>query len=186
MKSIVSLLLASSVLAFAGCSIYRTSSLDPDLAKAKAAGAPILIYAIGVPGQIPVSGNHTAVPVYIQFLVAAKQPIQRIRFFFTAYSQRGRPVLNQQGQHLEMVLIGPGKFSPGGNYEVNSFHSTPAGFPGGDVACVELKRIVLTYSNGEKQNFTRTSLLTTILPTLRHQCRDKGPRVYSLMSSTSH
>jgi len=186
MKSIVPILFASSVLVFTGCSIYKTSALGPDLAKAKAAGAPILIYAIGVPGQIPVRGTQTAVPVYIQFLVAAKQPIQRIRFFFTAYSQRGHPVLNQQGQHLEMVLIGPGKFSPGGNYEVNSLHSTPAGFPGGDVACVELKSMVLTYSNGEKQNFTRQSLLNAILPPLRHHCRDKGPRVDSMMSSASH
>ncbi len=185
MKSIVSILFASSVLAFSGCSIYKSSSLGPDLAKAKAAGAPILIYAIGVPGQIPVSGNRTAVPVYIQFLVASEQPIERIRFFFTAYSQRGRPVLNQRGQHLEMVLISPGKFSPGGNYEVNSFHSTPAGFPGGSVACVELRSMILTYSDGKKQHFTRSSLLTAILPPLRRHCTDKGPRVESLMSSSN-
>jgi len=186
MKSIMFGFLAGAVLAFPGCSIYKASSLGADFANAKAAGAPILIYAIGVPGQIPVSWNQTAVPVYIQFLVTANQPIKRIRFFFTAYSQRGRPVLNGRGEHLEMVLTGPGQFTPGGNYEVNSFHSTPAGFPGGEVACVELRRMTLTYNDGRRKSFNHSLLVSTIAPPLRHRCMDKGPKVESLMAGTSH
>lgn len=185
MKTLASAFLATTVLAFSACSIYESSSLGPELARAKAAGAPILIYAIGVPGEIPVGEQRTAVPVYIQFLVTSEQPIKRIRFFFAAYSRRGHPVLNHQGQHLQMILIGPGQFAPGGNYEVNSFHSNPAGFPGGSVACVELRSMVLTYNDGQRQDFDRSSLVTTLVPPLRRDCRDKGPSVEALMSSSS-
>ena len=185
MKTITSVFLASAVVAFAGCSIYKASSLGTDFANAKAAGAPILIYAIGIPGQIDARKNRTAVPVYIQFLVTADQSIEHIRFFFTAYSQRGDPVLNRQGQHLEMELLGPGQFTPGGNYEVNSFHSSPAGFPGGDVACVELRRMVLTYSDGQEKTFNHSLLSAMIVPQLRHRCVDQGPKVESLMTSSN-
>ena len=177
MKNWVRVLATGAILLFSGCAIYRPSALDRAVASAKARGSPILIYAVGVPGQIEVPEDRTAVPVYIQFLVTGKQPIRRIRFLFTAYSQRGNPVLTKRGQILALSLTGPGRFNPAGNYEVNSFHSTPAGFPGGSVACVELKGVTLTYTNGEKREFGPRAIPRIMMAPLRRKCQDEGPQV---------
>lgn len=184
MKNVVTGLGTGVILLCSGCAMYRPSGLGPAVASARARGSPILIYALGVPGQIEVRNNRTAVPVYIQFLVTGRQPIRRIRFLFAAYSQRGNPVLTGQGQRLEMSLTGPGKFNPAGNYEVNSFHSTPAGFPGGSVACVELKDVTLTFDDGRKQDFGPRTVSGIMMASLRHRCLDKGPRVTLFMTDS--
>ena len=184
MKNTVTLLATGAILLCSGCAMYRSSALAPAIASAKARGSPILIYAMGVPGQIETRQTRTAVPVYIQFLVTGRRPIQRIRFLFAAYSQRGNPVLTGRGQILEMLLMGPGNFNPAGNYEVNSFHSRPAGFPGGSVACVELKNVTLTYVNGEKRDFGPRAVSAIMMPSLRHGCRDQGPRINLFMTNS--
>ena len=167
-----------TTLGLGGCALSVNTALGPAVAHARAQHAPILIYAMGVPGQVLVPhSNRTAVPVYVQFLVTSDQPIARIRFMLLAYSQRGHPVRNQFGSRLAMILTGPGVFEPGKLYEVNSFHSQIRGFPGGSVACVELRRMTIIYVNGASREITVPHLDITLIPPLRHRCIDLGPSV---------
>lgn len=175
------------VLVISGCHLSVNTALGPNVARARARNAPVLIYAIGVPGEISVPGsNRTAVPVYVQFLVTGKRPIKRIRFALRAYSQRGYPVRNRSGSQLQMILIGPGVFDPNKLYEVNSFNSRPAGFPGGSVACVELRQITIIYTAGDHKSFTLPRLDNVLTPQLRHGCGDRGPSVDNLLSDRSN
>lgn len=173
--------LSIAALGLDGCTLPVNTAIGSNIAKARAEGVPILVYAMGVPGQIAVGGTHTAVPVFIQFYVTGKRTIRQIRFSFSAFSPRGDPVRNDYGNQLRMTLIGPGDFDPGMLYEVNSFNSQPAGFPGGSVACVQLERMTLTYADGQLEHFTRMALAKTLVPQLRGKCTDRGPKVNSLM-----
>lgn len=162
-------------LALGGCYLSVDTALGPNVARARAEKAPVLIYAMGVPGEISVPGSsRSAVPVYVQFLVTDNRPIERIRFSLLAYSQRGDPVLDHQGNQMQMILIGPGTFDPDRLYEVNSFNSRPVGFPGGTVACVELHHMTVTYADGDKQSYAPPRLSSTLTPQLRRGCVDKG------------
>ncbi len=174
-------LLFVAALGLGGCTLPVNTAIGTNIARARADGAPILVYAMGVPGQIAVSGTHTAVPVFIQFYVTGDRTIKQIRFSFSAYSPRGDPVRNDYGNQLHMTLIGPGDFDPGQLYEVNTFHSQPAGFPGGSVACVQLVHMTLTYADGQLEHFEQTALAKTLVPQLRRRCKDNGPRVNSMM-----
>lgn len=187
MKKMMALALPVVALAFAGCHLSVNTALGQNVARARAQNAPVLIYAMGVPGQISVpESNRTAVPVYVQFLVTGKRPIKRISFALRAYSQRGNPVRNRSGSQLQMILIGPGVFNPNKLYEVNSFNSSPAGFPGGSVACVELKQMTITYAAGDRKSFTLPRLNTVLTPQLRHGCGDLGPSVNYLLSDRAN
>jgi len=167
--------LLAMTLALSGCYLSVDTALGPNLDRARVENAPVLIYAIGVPGEISVPGStHSAVPVYVQFFVTGKRPIERIRFALLAYSRRGDPVLDHNGYQLQMILIGPGTFDPNRLYEVNSFESRPAGFPGGEVACVELRRMTVIYANGNEKAYTPPHLDIALTPQLRRGCTDKG------------
>ncbi len=162
-------------LGLGGCYLSVGDALGPHVGRARAEKAPILIYAMGVPGEISVPGSvDTAVPVYVQFLVTDKRPIQQLRFSLLAYSRRGDPVRDHRGDQLQMILIGPGTFDPNKLYEVNSFNSRPAGFPGGIVDCVELRNLTVTYANGEKKTYSRPQLNIALMPQIRRGCIDKG------------
>jgi len=179
-------LLLIMTLGLGGCYLSVNAALGPNVARARARHAPILIYALGVPGQIVVPGIiGSAVPVYIQFLVTGTRPIARIRFLLHAYSQRGDAILDHKGNPLQMVLIGPGIFHPNRLYEVNSFHSRPAGFPGGGVACVELSRMTIIYADGDSEKFTMPHLGVALTPQLQRVCPDRGPIVSDLLSNHS-
>ncbi len=179
-------LLLIMTLGLGGCYLSVSAALGPNVAHARARHAPVLIYALGVPGQIAVPGIiGSAVPVYVQFLVTGTRPIARIRFALRAYSQRGYAVRDRQGNQLQMILIGPGIFDPNQLYEVNSFHSRPAGFPGGRVACVELSRITIIYADGDSEKFTMPHLDIALTPQLRHGCLDRGPLINDLLSNHS-
>lgn len=168
-------LLLAVTLTLSGCYLSVDTALGPNLQRARAENAPVLIYAIGVPGEISVPGSlRSAVPVYVQFFVTGKRAIQQIRFSLLAYSRRGDPVLDNNGNQMQMILIGPGTFDPDRLYEVNSFESRPAGFPGGAVACVELRHMTVTYSDGDKQAYAPPQLNIALMPQLRHGCVDKG------------
>ncbi|MGH8127047.1 MAG: hypothetical protein ACRETC_01590 [Gammaproteobacteria bacterium] len=181
------MLLPVVVLAFSGCHLSVNTALGPNVARARAQNAPVLIYAIGVPGQISVPGStQTAAPVFVQFLVTGKRPIKQIRFALRAYSQRGQPVRNRNGSQLQMILIGPGVFNPDKLYEVNSFNSRPAGFPGGSVACVELRQMIVTYTAGDSRSFTLPRLDSVLTPQLRGGCGDRGPSVNDLLSDRTN
>ena len=168
--------------ALAGCATTADRALGPQLSRARDLGAPVLIYALGVPGQIDTGANLTAVPVYIQFVVTSGRSIRRIRFVLVGYSPRGIPVRARNGAHMQMQLIGPGPFRPKGNYEVNSFHSRPAGFPGGDVACVELTHMRVTFADGKHETYSAGQINPTLTPSLRHGCNDQGPPVQRMVS----
>jgi len=176
------ILLVAALAALAGCATTADKALRTQLDRARDAGAPVLIYALGVPGQIDTWGNVTAVPVYVQFVVTAERPIRRIRFVLAGYSPRGLPVRGRHGTHMRVELVGPGPFRPARNYEVNSFHSRPAGFPGGDVACVELTRMRITFADGTQTTYEPQGIETTLTPSLRHGCGDRGPQVNRLIS----
>jgi hypothetical protein len=179
-------LLLIMTLGLGGCYLSVNTALGPSVARARAQHAPVLIYALGVPGQIAVPGViGSAVPVYVQFLVTGTRPIARIRFVLRAYSQRGDAVHDRQGNQLQMILIGPGIFDPDKLYEVNSFHSRPAGFPGGGVACVELSRMTIIYANGDREKFILPRLKVTLMPQLQHECPDHGPAISDLFSDRS-
>ncbi|MGH8426602.1 MAG: hypothetical protein ACRES7_01295 [Gammaproteobacteria bacterium] len=164
-------------LATAACAPTAKQAFGPLLVRAQTQGLPVLVYAYGVPGQISVAGSNSAVPVYVQFVVTADKPIQRVQFTLVGYSTRGNLVRGQQGLGIAVVLIGPGPFDPTKNYEVNSFHSSPAGFPGGDVACVVLAKMEILYADGRKQNYEAEALNPLLLPALRKGCGDQGPPV---------
>lgn len=181
MRRRIALLAAGlAALLLSACAPTANDALAPELSRARAAGLPMLVYAFGVPGQIQV-GVQTAVPVYVQFVVTAGEPLKNVRFFLAGYSPRGIPVLGHMGTHLEVELLGRGPFSPRINYEVNSFHSRPAGFPGGDVACVELRGIEVTYANGRRREFGPRSLDPLLVAPLRRECGDTGPEVNSMI-----
>lgn len=180
-KAVFGIVLAS--LALGGCYLSVNTALGPNVARARAKNAPVLIYAMGVPGEISVPGKaRGAVPVFVQFLVTDKQPIEQISFALLAYSQRGNPVRDRKGKQLQMILTGPGTFDPDKLYEVNSFHSSPAGFPGSDVACVELRQMTVTYADGIQKNYTQPDLNVAIMPQLRHGCDDLGAVVYDRLT----
>ena len=180
-------LLPVVALALGGCYLSVNTALGPAVARARAQKAPVLIYAIGVPGQISVPrSSYTAVPVFVQFLVTGKRPIKQISFALRAYSQRGFPVRSRNGSQLQMILIGPGVFNPDKLYEVNSFNSQPAGFPGGSVACVELRQMTITYTGGDRKNFTLPGLDAVLTPQLRHGCSDQGVAVQDMLSNRSN
>lgn len=168
------LFLLAACLGFAGCAPTARQALGPELARARAAGAPVLIYALGVPGQVETSSSQLAVPVYIQFVVTSRDPIGNIRFTFAAYSQRGNAVIAHDGNRMGLLLVGPGPFDPNHNYEVNTFHSTPAGFPGGSVACVSLQKMEITFVDGEHETYGPESLPPALMPPLRRGCDDQG------------
>ncbi|MGA7966203.1 MAG: hypothetical protein WCB49_09995 [Gammaproteobacteria bacterium] len=180
-------LLPAVALVLGGCYLSVNTALGPEVARARAQKAPVLIYAIGVPGQISIPGSaYTAVPVYVQFLVTGKRPIKQISFALRAYSQRGLAIRNRSGSQLQMILIGPGVFNPDKLYEVNSFNSRPAGFPDGSVACVELRQMTITYTAGDRKSFTLPRLDAVLTPQLRHGCGDSGPSVNNLLSDRSN
>lgn len=165
-----------------GCAPSADQALHEDLTSARAKGVPFLIYAFGVPGEIQATDTRTAVPVYVQFVVTSRKPLARVEFLLLGYSQRGIKV-RRHGKPMAVTLIGPGPFRPDGNYEVNSFHAQPAGFPGGDVACVELAGARVTYRNGENVWLGVDELRMSLLPVLRKRgCTDQGPVVSNMFS----
>lgn len=171
----------SAVLAFlamtlGACTLTAQRAWGPDLARARAKGTPLLIYALGVPGEIETTDYKTAVPVYVQFIVTGNEAFKRVTFMLSAYSQRGIRI-SQNGVPVDLRLIAEGTFDPAGNYEVNSFHSDPAGFPGGDVACIRLAGIQIVYPDGRRQFIGTQQLNTALLPPLRGRCIDRGPVV---------
>lgn len=164
----------------AACAPTAREALGPQLALARAAGQPVLIYAFGVPGQISVGASKSAVPVYVQFVVTSPQSLKNVRFTLSGYSARGIAVRGHDGGHLKVLLLGPGPFEPENNYEVNSFHSRPAGFPGGDVACVELTAMEVTYADGRRATYSAARLDPLLVAALRGRCEDQGPQVNAL------
>lgn len=165
-----------------GCATSANRALHGELISARDKGAPFLIYAFGVPGEIQSTNTTTAVPVYVQFVVTSAKPLERVEFLLLAYSQRGTKV-RRNGRPMALTLIGPGPFNPDGNYEVNSFHARPAGFPGGDVACVELAGARVTYGDGENVWLGAGELRMSLLPVLRNRdCVDQGPNVSDMFS----
>lgn len=76
-----------------------------------------------------------------------------------------------------MVLEGPGPFVVNGNYEVNSFHSIPAGFSGGEVYCVTLTRMEVVYSKRRPVTYAGKQLQSSLASPLRGGCKDQGPVV---------
>lgn len=173
--------LVAACLVLGGCAPTAHRVLGPELARARADGAPVLIYALGVPGQIVTPKSRVAVPVYIQFVVTSRNPIDEISFRLTGYSPRGMPVLGRDGGHMSILLLGQGPFTPDGNYEVNSFHSSPAGFPGGNVACISLTLMEVTFVNGQRAVYGPTDLHTSMTPQLRKGCGDQGIQVDRMM-----
>lgn len=162
----------------AACAPTAREMFGPQLDHARSQGSPLVIYAYGVPGPIAVGKRGAAVPVYVQFVVTSPQPLRHVQFLLVGHSTRGIPVRAPNGKIRAVVLNGPGPFSPGGNYEINSFRVRPAGFPGGDVACVELARVKLRYADGQKRVYDVRALQSLLLPPLRRQCPDQGPTVY--------
>lgn len=174
--------LLAAALTISACAPTAQQAFSGQLAHARARGTPFLIYAFGVPGEIQAAGDETAVPVYVQFVVTSPKPLAQVEFTLVGYSQRGKPI-RRHGKPMAVVLIGPGPFDPEGNYEVNSFHAQPAGFPGGDVACVELAGARITYRNGENVSFDVEQLRASLLPVLRKKgCTDRGPEVSNMFS----
>ncbi|MGH8224711.1 MAG: hypothetical protein ACRER1_00965 [Gammaproteobacteria bacterium] len=175
-----------AVLAFAfvatACAPTARQAFGPRLDQARADGIPLLVYALGVPGEIAVGTGHTAVPVYVQFVVTSKRSLANVRFTLTGYTVRGIPV-RRRGLQRAIELLGPGVFNPDGNYEVNTFHTRPAGFPGGDVACVEIVRMEILYADGERKSYDAKALRALLLPSLRKGCGDQGPTVNYRISS---
>lgn len=161
-------------LLLAACAPTASKSFGLFLSRANAQGVPLLIYAYGVPGEIAVSTGKGAVPVYVQFVVTANMPIRHIRFTLLGFTTRGDAVRNNNGLRWAVVMTGPGPFSPGRNYEVNSFHSTPAGFPGGNVACVKLTAMQIVYANGQSRSYHAGELTPLLLPPLRRGCHNQG------------
>ncbi len=158
------------------CAPTARQAFGPRLDQARAEGIPLVVYALGVPGEIEVMGAKTAVPVYVQFVVTSERPLANVRFTLTGYTVRGLAV-RSHGLHQAIELIGPGVFNPDGNYEVNSFHARPAGFPGGDVACIEMVRLEILYADGERKSYDAKALRALLLPALRKGCGDQGPGV---------
>lgn len=163
-------------LAATACAPTARQAFGPQLDRARADGVPLLVYALGVPGEIAVGNLGTAVPVYVQFVVTGKKPLAKVRFTLTGYTVRGIPV-RARGLQSAIELTGPGVFNPDGNYEVNSFHARPAGFPGGDVACIELVRLEVFYADGARRIYDAKTLRPLMLPALRRGCTDQGPPV---------
>ncbi|MGH8274966.1 MAG: hypothetical protein ACRES9_12085 [Gammaproteobacteria bacterium] len=174
-----SCLLAALLVAvsLAACAPTAREAFGPRLDQARAEGLPLLIYAFGVPGEISLGPAGTAVPVYVQFVVTSDQPLKSVRFTLVGYTKRGLPVRTNDGRIKAVVMTGPGPFRPNGNYEINSFHASPAGFPGGDVGCIEPIRITVRYADGERRRYVAQALDTLLLPSLRGYCVDQGPPV---------
>lgn len=176
--------LAALLAAVSGCHLSVPAALGDNVAKAQAKGAPILVFAMGTPGQVS-AGTKTATPVFVQFLVTDDRTIRRIRFQLAAYSQRGYPVMTPGGKHLGMTLIGPGDFDPGKLYEVNTFNARPLGFPGGRVACVQIQEMTVTYADGQQVHLATPQIEATLVPELQRGCHDRGPAVSDLLSDRS-
>ncbi len=183
-KGVVPALITLTILT--GCASTPEQSFGPALSRAHAAGLPLLVYALGVPGQILTHDSHTAVPVYIQFVVTSHHPLKRVTFTLAGYTARGIAVRARDGKPVRMTLIGPGPFRPSGNYEVNSFHSRPAGFPGGAVACVELLDMAVTYVNGQNRHYALhpDDANGPLLGRLSDRCADQGPTVSRMMGGS--
>ncbi|MGH8162183.1 MAG: hypothetical protein ACRESR_08605 [Gammaproteobacteria bacterium] len=177
-RILIAATLLSAALCLAACAPTARTFFGQRLDLARSQRLPLLIYALGVPGEIDVAGNKTAVPVYVQFIVTSQKPLHSVRFTLVGYTKRGIPVRNDDGEIKAVVMTGPGPFKPGGNYEVNSFHAIPAGFPGGDVGCIEPVQIVILYANGEEKTYNGQSLQALLMPPLRRYCEDHGPPVY--------
>jgi hypothetical protein len=174
------LALAAGILLFglAGCAPSAREAFGDRLDQAQAAGVPLVVYAFGVPGEMAVGSDKTAVPVYVQFVVTSKIPLKSVRFTLVGYTTRGNPVRTNDGKIEAVVMTGPGPFDFGGNYEVNSFDARPAGFPGGEVGCIEPLQVVIRYANGEHKNYGPQALDALLLPGLRKRCNDQGLPVY--------
>src|SRR5690625_2413679 len=136
----------------AACALSAREAFGPRLDQAAARGVPILVYTYGVPGEIAVGKGRTAVPVYIQFVVTGERSLRRVQFLFVGYSRRGHPVRQSNGKIRALSLKSTANFEPDRNYEVNSFHARPAGFPGGNVACIKLVRVKLFYAEATSRD----------------------------------
>lgn len=163
------------------CTLSAKHALGPNLAHARASGAPLLIYALGVPGEIQTRADRIRVPVYVQFVVTGSEKLSRVEFTLTGYTVRGLPI-RKHGRRVAIQLIGPGPFLPNRIYEVNSFHSRPAGFPGSAVACVALFEAQITYPGGERKTLSSKGLRDSLVPALRKGCSDRGPTVDGVFS----
>jgi hypothetical protein len=179
-RAFAGLLLLVLAVALCACAPSARQVFGDHLEKARAAGLPLVIYAFGVPGEIRVGVYKTAVPVYVQFVVTSAVPLQSVRFVFTGYSKRGTAVRANNGKIEAIAMISSGPFRPGGNYEVNSFHARPAGFPGGSVGCIEPVRVTIRYAGGKNKTFVPPALAALLLPDLRAHCEDQGPPVYRM------
>lgn len=168
-------ILALALLATA-CAPTARQAFGPRINRARTEGIPLLVYALGVPGEIQTEGANTAVPVYVQFIVTSEEPLAKVRFTLAGYTVRGLPV-RTHGVQRAIELIGPGLFHPEGNYEVNSFHARPAGFPGGDVDCIKMVQMEVFYINGKRKVYDARALQRLLLPPLRKGCGDRGPPV---------
>ncbi len=171
------LLLLVAALLLGGCAPTARQAFGPELARARKNNIPVLVYALGVPGQIAVATGKIATPVYVQFVVTASTPIQSVRFILGGYTVRGHPARNRHGWPLVLVLIGHGPFLPDKNYEVNSFHAVPAGFPGAGVVCIRLERLSVIYPGGRRQAYAGRRVMPLLLASLRRGCRNQGLEV---------
>lgn len=175
------LLLLALMLLLSGCALTARQAFGPELDRARKNNVPVLIYALGVPGQIVANTGKIATPVYVQFVVTASTPIDGLRFVLAGYTVRGYPARNRQGRPLALVLIGRGPFLPERNYEVNSFHAIPAGFPGAGVACIRLDRLSVMYPDGHRQAYASKYLAPLLLAPLRHGCHNRGLEVKRML-----
>ncbi|MDN5864247.1 MAG: hypothetical protein L0I62_03385 [Gammaproteobacteria bacterium] len=175
--------MAAMTALMAACAPTAREAFGPRLDQARSEGLPMVIYAYGVPGAVAVGATGSAVPVYIQFVVTSSKPLERLQFLFIGNTTRGMPVRAVDGRIQAVLLKGPGPFAPGRNYEVNSFRVRPAGFPGRDVACVELVKVKLLYADGERKAFVNDALQQLLLPPLRGPCTDQGIQVYTLVGN---
>lgn len=161
----------------AGCAPAARTAFRSEILASHAKNLPLLIYAIGTPGQIALRSDHIASAVYIQFVVTTAKPIDRVVFTFMGFGARGNPVLSVHGQKEALVLIGTGPFQPEHNYEINTFHSKLGGFPGSQVSCVHLEKVDVDFSDGQATAFRGHNLGRLMLPPLRQRCTDQGPIV---------
>lgn len=161
----------------AGCAPTAQTAFKSEILASHSNNLPLLIYAIGTPGQIALQSNRVASAVYVQFFVTTASPIHQLVFTFTGFGARGNPVLSVSGREEALVLIGSGPFQPQHNYEINTFHSKLGGFPGSQVSCIHLEKLNVDFSNGRAKAFQGRKLARLMLPPLRQRCSDQGPIV---------
>ncbi len=128
-RTLIAATLIIASLRLTACAPSAHEMFGRQLDQAREQRLPLLIYAFGVPGEIAAGNNKTAVPVYVQFVVTGGRPLSSVRFTLAGYTWRGYPVRSDDGRIKAVVMTGPGPFLPGDNYEVNSFHTTPADSP---------------------------------------------------------